>query len=68
MIQVTEAEWRIMECLWDHAPQAMSEITRTLDPSTHAAHGHHVVEAIDGERCGQCGKQWLCESLYSPDQ
>ena len=35
MIQVTEAEWRIMECLWDHAPQAMSEITRTLDPSTH---------------------------------
>ena len=35
MIQVTEAEWKIMECLWDHAPQAMSEITRTLDPSTH---------------------------------
>ena len=20
-VQVTEAEWKIMECLWDHAPQ-----------------------------------------------
>ena len=34
MVQVTEAEWKIMECLWDHAPQAMAEITRTLEPAT----------------------------------
>ncbi|MBQ9251744.1 MAG: BlaI/MecI/CopY family transcriptional regulator [Clostridia bacterium] len=34
MVQVTEAEWKIMECLWDHAPQAMSEITKTLEPGT----------------------------------
>ena len=34
MVQVTEAEWKIMECLWDHAPQAMAEITRTLEPTT----------------------------------
>ena len=34
MVQITEAEWKIMECLWDHAPQAMSEITKTLEPDT----------------------------------
>ncbi len=33
-IQVTEAEWKIMECLWDHAPQTMGEITSTLEPAT----------------------------------
>ena len=33
-IQVTEAEWKIMECLWDHAPQTMGEITATLEPTT----------------------------------
>jgi len=33
-IQVTEAEWKIMECLWDHAPQTMTEITATLAPAT----------------------------------
>ncbi len=33
-VQVTEAEWKIMECLWDHAPQTMGEITATLEPST----------------------------------
>ena len=33
-IQLTEAEWKIMECLWDHAPQTMSEITATLEPTT----------------------------------
>ena len=24
----TEAEWKIMEVLWDHAPRTMSEITK----------------------------------------
>ena len=33
-VQVTEAEWKIMECFWDHAPQTMGEITATLEPAT----------------------------------
>jgi BlaI family penicillinase repressor len=33
-IQVTEAEWKIMEVLWDHAPRAMTEITAVLSPTT----------------------------------
>ena len=33
-VQVTEAEWKIMECLWDHAPQTMGEITATLESAT----------------------------------
>ena len=33
-VQVTEAEWKIIECLWDHAPQTMGEITATLEPAT----------------------------------
>ena len=34
VVQVTEAEWKIMECLWDHAPQTMGEITATLESAT----------------------------------
>ena len=33
-VQVTDAEWKIMECLWDHSPQTMGEITATLEPAT----------------------------------
>ena len=33
-VQVTEAEWKIMECLWVHAPQTMGEITATLESAT----------------------------------
>ena len=33
-IQVTEAEWKIMEVLWDHSPRTMGEITRILEPET----------------------------------
>ena len=33
-VQVTEAEWKIMECLWVHAPQTMGEITTTLESAT----------------------------------
>lgn len=32
--QCTEAEWKIMELLWDHAPRTMSDITKTLEPQT----------------------------------
>ena len=30
----TEAEWKIMEVLWDHSPRTMSEITKALEPTT----------------------------------
>ena len=33
-VQVTEAEWKIMEVLWDHSPRTMGEITAILEPST----------------------------------
>ena len=33
-IQVTEAVWKIMEVLWDHAPRTMTEITAVLSPTT----------------------------------
>ena len=33
-VQVTDAEWKIMECLWDHSPQTMGEITAALEPAT----------------------------------
>lgn len=33
-VQTTEAEWKILEVLWDHAPRTMSDITRTLEPGT----------------------------------
>lgn len=30
----TEAEWKIMEVLWDRSPRTMSEITKALEPTT----------------------------------
>lgn len=33
-VQVTEAEWKIMEVLWDHSPRTMTEITAVLAPAT----------------------------------
>ncbi len=33
-VQCTEAEWKIMEVLWDSAPRTMGEITRVLEPAT----------------------------------
>lgn len=33
-VQCTEAEWKIMEVLWESAPRTMSEITKILEPST----------------------------------
>ena len=32
--QCTEAEWKIMELLWNRAPRPMSEITKELEPAT----------------------------------
>ena len=33
-VQVTEAEWKIMEVLWDYSPRTMTEITAILEPET----------------------------------
>ena len=33
-VQCTEAEWKIMEALWDHHPRTMGDITKTLEPAT----------------------------------
>ena len=33
-VQVTEAEWKIMEVLWAHVPRTMGEITKALEPVT----------------------------------
>lgn len=33
-IQLTDAEWKIMEVLWDGAPRTMAEITKTLEHAT----------------------------------
>ena len=33
-IALTEAEWKIMLRLWDHHPQTMMELTRSLHPET----------------------------------
>ena len=33
-VQVTEAEWKIMEVLWDRSPRTMGEITLILEPET----------------------------------
>ena len=33
-VQCTEAEWKIMEVLWERAPRTMPEITKVLQPAT----------------------------------
>lgn len=33
-VQCTEAEWKIMEVLWESHPRSMPEITKMLAPST----------------------------------
>ncbi len=33
-VQCTEAEWKIMEVLWDASPRTMADITKTLAPQT----------------------------------
>lgn len=40
-IQCTDAEWKIMEVLWDHAPRTIAEITKALEPTT--GWSRHVV-------------------------
>jgi len=33
-VQCTEAEWKIMEILWEHHPRTAGNITKTLEPAT----------------------------------
>lgn len=33
-VQCTEAEWKIMEVLWENSPRTMPQITKALAPST----------------------------------
>ncbi|MBE5801251.1 MAG: BlaI/MecI/CopY family transcriptional regulator [Clostridiales bacterium] len=33
-IQCTDAEWKILEVLWQSSPRTMAEITRQLEPET----------------------------------
>ncbi len=33
-MQCTEAEWKILELLWQHGPRSMPEIIRALEPET----------------------------------
>ncbi|MCQ2453999.1 MAG: BlaI/MecI/CopY family transcriptional regulator [Clostridia bacterium] len=40
-IQCTEAEWKIMEVLWDRSPRTIAEITKALEPKT--GWSRHVV-------------------------
>lgn len=30
-INLTEAEWKVMECLWEHSPRTGREVTRCLE-------------------------------------
>ena len=44
-IDLTQAEWQLMEKLWDHAPQTGRELTEPLDDADASA-------AADGEGGG----------------
>lgn len=33
-VKLTDAEWKVMEVLWEHAPRTMMEITNTLKEET----------------------------------
>lgn len=66
-VQCTEAEWRILEVLWEHAPRPMSEITKALEPSTGWTR-HTVITLL--KRMQEKGTITVDESgpvkLYSP--
>ncbi len=33
-VSLSNGEWKIMNCLWDHAPRTIMELVHTLEPST----------------------------------
>ena len=34
-MNITSAEWKIMELLWEHEPRTITELTKALKESTH---------------------------------
>ncbi len=66
-IQLTEAEWKIMEVLWDHNPRSMPEITKILEPTTEWTR-HTVITLL--KRMQDKGSISIDESgsvkMYSP--
>lgn len=66
-VQCTEAEWKIMEVLWDRHPRTMSDITKTLEPATGWTR-HTVITLL--KRMHDKGSVSVDESgsvkLYSP--
>ena len=46
-IDLTQAEWQLMEKLWDHAPQTGRELTEAM-----AQHDADASAAADGEGGG----------------
>ncbi len=66
-VQTTEAEWKILEVLWESAPRPMSEITKILEPETSWTR-HTVITLL--KRMQDKGSVSVDESgpvkLYSP--
>jgi len=66
-VQCTEAEWKIMEVLWESAPRSMAEITKILFPSTGWSR-HTVITLL--KRMQEKGSIRVDESgpvkMYSP--
>ena len=66
-MQCTDAEWKIMEVLWDHAPRTIAEITKILELTT--GWSRHVVITLL-KRMEEKGTVTVDQSgpakLYSP--
>ena len=66
-VQCTEAEWKIMEVLWESAPRSMPEMTKILFPSTGWSR-HTVITLL--KRMQEKGSIQVDESgpvkMYSP--
>ena len=66
-MQCTEAEWKIMEVLWDRAPRTIAAITKALEPTT--GWSRHVVITLL-KRMEEKGTVTVDESgpakLYTP--
>ena len=66
-MQCTDAEWKIMEVLWDHAPRTIAEITKVLETTT--GWSRHVVITLL-KRMEEKGTVTVDQSgpakLYSP--
>ena len=66
-VQTTEAEWKILEVLWESAPRPMSEITKILERETSWTR-HTVITLL--KRMQDKGSVSVDESgpvkLYSP--